>query len=650
MSELCLQIYDYDQVGANDFLGEVRINVNDLPLDAMSRMRMPGIKINVDATGLRQEKLKPKPGKKDYKVQGTLHFRAWKTPSMLEREKVRSFMAYDKEQRTEKRRLQRQEKMIIKLERERKLQAAEENLFKRQQEAERKHKEKLEMEEKKKEKERQAKLEEIRLLDEEEAMLRAELAKNPTAVINNVAEIPDACRRGPVIVRKRKDEVPVEMIVESTPGENLTLGMRESRWHEFHIPEGMHCLQIKVSVVYKGVFTARGYILGRLAVGLYRVPEVDSNDAEAVPIPPIPVGYAPASLCELNTPDSMGRICLTHEPSAQYLPVRAGRYRIVMAAASKTGYSFTVMCSVGHTVESCIQLRELECTTKMSERPRVKQELFELTQSVRLSERKYRLVEGLIAESEQSCEHLQRQIGALNAKLKYDANKDGLTREQAREIDTGIGRLEIDFAGEVKKTMSRRQELRDITQGLDRMMELKRKREDRLVEIDRFLEFQRKYLAPAAAAGISIKEASALSKRINARFVAEEHMHAKMGKRAALEAVHQTTLLTPAQKLRRRAMNLPHAGLGMLDSEESRWIAYDRVRCPEEWELYSSAESEEEEEEEEYEIVPEEDEEDGKQYKAKERASRNGSTVVDISMTPPSFKPVSMSFSRSPLF
>ena len=226
-------------------------------------------------------------------------------------------------------------------------------------------------------------------------------------------------------------------------------------------------------------------------------------------------------------------------------------------------------------------------------------------------------VEGLIAESEQSCEHLQRQIGALNAKLKYDANKDGLTREQAREKDTGIGRLEIDFVDQVKKTMSRRQELRYITRGLDRMMELKRKRQDRLVEIDRFLDFQRIQLAPAAAAGISIKEASALSKRINARFVAEEHMHAKMGKCAALEAVHQTTLLTPAQKLRRSAMNLLHAGLGMLDSEESRWIAYDRVRCPEEWELYSSAESEEEEEEEEYEIVPEDDEEEGKYSKRK---------------------------------
>ena len=31
----------------------------------------------------------------------------------------------------------------------------------------------------------------------------------------------------------------------------------------------------------------------------------------------------------------------------------------------------------------------------------------------------------------------------------------------------------------------------------------------------------------------------------------------------------------------------------------------------------------------------------GKYFKRRERASRNGSTVVDISMTPPSFKPVS---------
>ena len=39
----------------------------------------------------------------------------------------------------------------------------------------------------------------------------------------------------------------------------------------------------------------------------------------------------------------------------------------------------------------------------------------------------------------------------------------------------------------------------------------------------------------------------------------------------------------------------------------------------------------------------------GKYSKRRERASRNGSTVVDISIHPPFFKLVSVSFSRSPL-
>ena len=79
---------------------------------------------------------------------------------------------------------------------------------------------------------------------------------------------------------------------------------------EFHIPPGMLCTSIKISVVYKGVFTARGYILGRLAVGLYRVPENtttndddnnnnSSDDDKVAALPPISVGYAPASECEL---------------------------------------------------------------------------------------------------------------------------------------------------------------------------------------------------------------------------------------------------------------------------------------------------------------------------------------------------------------
>ena len=67
---------------------------------------------------------------------------------------------------------------------------------------------------------------------------------------------------------------------------------------------------------------------------------------------------------------------------------------------------------------------------------------------------------------------------------------------------------------------------------------------------------------------------------------------------------------------------MPHAGLGRLDPEESRWIAFDRVRCPHEWELYSSEESgNDEDDEDQYEDVPEHDEEDGSRYVGQKKHS-----------------------------
>ncbi len=596
LSELLIQVYDHDKVGSDDFLGEVRININDLPLDRCHSLRPPGLTLKTDANGCRQEKLSGRPGKRDAGVRGTILFRAWKTPSMQERETVRAFMSKEKERRLDARRAQRAQKMVAKLARERKLAAAEKDLVVRQAKAEARHRKEIAAEEARKEAERKAQALAIQKLDEEDRRLRASLAQNPTSVVNSLAEVPEACRRGPVLVRRRSDETPVESLSASSHNRQLKLGMRESRWHEFRVPQEMLSTEIKVSFTYKGVFTARGYILGRLAVGMYRVPgsEEAAPGSAQIDVPPVPIGYAPVDSCELNSPDKLGRLCIIHRPSAQCLPVRAGRYRIVVAAASQTSYTFSVLAQVAHSVPSIIKIRAQECQAMMKERPVLKQELYELTQSVRLSERKYRLVEGLITESEQACEELQRQIGSLNAKLKYDASKDGLTRDQAREIDTGIGRLELDFAAMVKKTMSRRQELKDITTGLDRMMELKRLREDKMARTDSFLLFQRQWLPAAAAAALGISSAVMYAQRINARFVAEEHITAKTGKRDALEAVKQTTMLTPAQKLRRRAMNMPHAGLGLLEVEESRWIAFDRVRCPEEWLLYSSGESDNE--------------------------------------------------------
>ena len=182
----------------------------------------------------------------------------------------------------------------------------------------------------------------------------------PTNVVNGVAEIAEAVRRGPVIVRKRDDETPppIETMFEIQDAE---LAMRESKWHEFSVPDHYLCTRLKIVCVFKGVFTARGYILGRLAAALYRIPADGS--------PPLSIGFAPTEEVQLNTPDSFGRICIIHAPSAAFLPVQPGKYRVVIAAASKTSYSISVAATCGYSVKDCIETRLSECLEMQKRRP-----------------------------------------------------------------------------------------------------------------------------------------------------------------------------------------------------------------------------------------------------------------------------------------
>merc|ERR1712196_655664 len=101
-------------------------------------------------------------------------------------------------------------------------------------------------------------------------------------VVNNVSEISEAIRRGPVLMRKRPDEKPVITILDES---EKSLAMRQSCWHEFVVPDNIKSIELRTIVVFKGVFTMRGYILGRISAALYRVPEDGS--------PPVSVGYSP---------------------------------------------------------------------------------------------------------------------------------------------------------------------------------------------------------------------------------------------------------------------------------------------------------------------------------------------------------------------
>ena len=50
------------------------------------------------------------------------------------------------------------------------------------------------------------------------------------------------------------------------------------------------------------------------------------------------LGYAPRRLCTLSTPESLGRIIVLHEPSEHALPVRPGKYQVVIGAAISLGF------------------------------------------------------------------------------------------------------------------------------------------------------------------------------------------------------------------------------------------------------------------------------------------------------------------------
>ena len=112
------------------------------------------------------------------------------------------------------------------------------------------------------------------------------------------------------------------------------LNSRQSRSHYFTLPHDKHILDVTVSVVFQGDFGGKGYKLGRIAVGLFRLP-VDNETSV-----PYPVGYAPYEMQSPNMPTSMGKILIVHKPHHQ--PIPHGTFQIVIGAASNTKYSVEV--------------------------------------------------------------------------------------------------------------------------------------------------------------------------------------------------------------------------------------------------------------------------------------------------------------------
>ena len=133
-SEVVLQVFDYDFASGDDFMGEVRLNVNELPYDKCGNLRPVGVSFEKDKDGARSVKLQPKPGS-NAKVKGTLVFRAWRTPSSDERARTMKYITIKKQQREERAREIRLKAQKQKIERQRAIAEAEERNKQREAEA-----------------------------------------------------------------------------------------------------------------------------------------------------------------------------------------------------------------------------------------------------------------------------------------------------------------------------------------------------------------------------------------------------------------------------------------------------------------------------------------------------------------------------------
>ena len=186
-----------------------------------------------------------------------------------------------------------------------------------------------------------SKKEELR--NDEEIHIKRLLERNQPAVspprrswmATSLDMVPDAISRGLNVMVDREKTLRL-LSVEEQP-----LEARGRASHCFEIPQYMQIGRLKVTAVYKGTFAARGFVLGRLGMALYRQSD-----------PPQMVGFSGKDDVCLNSEETLGRTVIIHSPGA--LPICTGRYEVAIAAPSKTLYSLSVTCDLVDNVQEAV--------------------------------------------------------------------------------------------------------------------------------------------------------------------------------------------------------------------------------------------------------------------------------------------------------
>jgi hypothetical protein len=277
--------------------------------------------------------------------------------------------------------------------------------------------------------------------------------KVATLVLPDLEEVPQGVLRGPCVVDRGLDHVILQT-------KEQLMEMRETRRHEFHIPKhSVHaCREVEIVISIKGVFEARGYILGRLAAQLFYVTE--SGDR-------VETGFAPARLAKVCTSTSFGRLVLVHRPA--YLPVPSGRYEVVIMARSRTKYNVTVSAKLVDTVPNAIR-RAVRNTAFASQISQCQSEIKDLQESVRLGQRKLLVARSLLNNAKERCSKLEAERFELQIVLNDEEKMSLLTESERHARETRVIHLEREFIEIVRRIESRSKEMDSIRVGISDMV------------------------------------------------------------------------------------------------------------------------------------------------------------------------------------
>lgn len=359
--------------------------------------------------------------------------------------------------------------------------------------------------------------------------------------------------------------------------ESQSLETRESRTHRFEVPEetDVRFLSLTITVVYRGVFTARGYRVGRVAAAAFRL----TKDGSA------PIGCAPYAQQQLNTGTSLGRTVIRHTPDA--VPLRAGVYHVVLGAASAAKYSITVEARAVQTAAAklrCEMERAVEiqkalgiCTAAVDD----------MWASMRLAERKMLVVQALVNEAEVESLRCEQETERCNQELIQDDERMDLTEEKRTELYTDVKRLEVEFAHWCRLFASRSQERTDLLASLD---VLRRERAEKVVETERRsvdMKYLQRHLPPATCLVHGMLAAVECALALNTSFehIRAEDARGQWRKLASARGV-VTAMMTPAQEVRRRyqtegwlTLSLPEQQFAILDRtmnpDRYDWLDHD---------------------------------------------------------------------------